>query len=182
MTDDSIISQTISWINKVVIGCNFCPFAAKAMLQKSIRFTVLHEPTEEIVLTTLAFELQFLNDNPDTETTLIILPEHFEIFDSYLDLVDLSEELLLSLGYEGVYQLATFHPEYLFAESYEEDPANYTNRSIYPMLHILREASISKAIDNYPDAGGIPQRNVDFANRKGLIFMKMLWETCLKQQ
>jgi hypothetical protein len=181
MTDDTIISKTEAWINKVVIGCNFCPFAAKAILQKSVRFVVLREATDEIILTTLAFEFQFLDKNEETETTLIILPDHFEDFETYLDQVDLSEELLISLEYEGVYQLATFHPHYIFAESYEEDPANYTNRSVYPMLHILREASISKAIDNYPDAGGIPQRNVDFANRKGLNYMKMLWETCLKQ-
>ena len=181
MTDDTIISQTEAWINKVVIGCNFCPFAAKAMLQKSVRFVVLREASEEIILTTLAFELQYLDQNADAETTLIILPDHFEDFETYLDQVDLSEELLITLGYEGVYQLATFHPHYIFAESYEEDPANYTNRSIYPMLHILREDSISKAIDNYPDAGGIPQRNVDFANRKGLPYMRMLWESCLQK-
>jgi len=181
MTDDTIISQTEAWINKVVIGCNFCPFAAKTMLQKSVRFVVLREASEEIILTTLAFELQYLDQNADAETTLIILPDHFEDFETYLDQVDLSEELLITLGYEGVYQLATFHPHYIFAESYEEDPANYTNRSIYPMLHILREDSISKAIDNYPDAGGIPQRNVDFANRKGLPYMRMLWESCLQK-
>ena len=181
MTDENVIDQTIAWINNVVIGCNFCPFAAKAMLQKRIRYTILREPTDEIVLTTLAFELQFLEDNAEVETTLIILPEHFEDFETYLDLVDLSEELLVTLSYEGVYQLASFHPKYLFAESYEEDPANYTNRSIYPMIHILREDSVTRAIETHPDAGGIPQRNVDFANRKGLPYMKMLWESCLQK-
>ena len=181
MTDDAIISQTVTWINNVVIGCNFCPFAAKAMLRKSIRFIVLHEASDEIVLTTLAFESQFLDNNAAIETTLIILPEHYEDFETYLDLVELSEELMTSLGYEGVYQLATFHPKYIFAESDEGDPANYTNRSIYPMLHILREDSITRAVESHPDADGIPQRNVDFANQKGLNYMKMLWESCLKQ-
>ena len=178
MTEEVIIAQTTAWIKSVVIGCNFCPFASKALMKKSIRFVAVQEATIESILETLAFELQLLDDTTEVETTLIIFPNRFDEFEDYLDLVDLAEEFLFRQGYEGVYQIASFHPKYRFAESYEEDPANYTNRSIYPMIHLLREASITEAIENYPDAGGIPQRNIDFANRKGLPYMKMLWEKC----
>jgi len=181
MSDEVIISQTTAWIKSVVIGCNFCPFAAKVVLKNSIRFVVIPEATIESILETLVYELQKLDNSEEVETTLIIFPNRFDEFEDYLDLVDLAEEFLAAQGYEGVYQIASFHPKYRFAESYEEDPANYTNRSVYPMLHILREAIITEAIENYPDAGGIPQRNIEFANRKGLPYMQMLWKACLAE-
>ena len=88
----------------------------------------------------------------------------------------LFRSFLAKESYEGIYQLASFHPQYLFAGSNDNDPANYTNRSPYPMLHILREESLSKAIDSYPNVDDIPQNNIDFANAKGLYFMKNLLE------
>jgi len=179
MNEEVIISQTKDWIKSVVIGCNFCPFAARPMLKNSIRYVVLPDSTTETILTTLAYEWQLLDETAEVETTLIILPDHFDDFDRYLDLVELAEELLASRGYEGVYQIASFHPQYLFAESYEEDPANYTNRSVYPMIHMLRESSLTEALDHYPDAGRIPQQNIEFANRKGLPYMKALLASCL---
>jgi uncharacterized protein len=180
MTDEVIISHTTAWIKSVVIGCHFCPFAAQAILKKSIRYVVLREATIENTLEKLIYELHHLDITEEVETTLIILPDHFEHFEGYLSLVEVADTLIARLGYEGVYQIASFHPQYIFAESYEEDPANYTNRSVYPMLHLLREASITEAIEHYPDAEGIPQRNIDFANRKGLPYMKMLWAACLE--
>ncbi len=178
MDDQLIISQTEAWIRSVVIGCNFCPFAAKAMLKNSIRYVVWREATIENTLEKLIYELHHLGTAGEVETTLILLPDQFENFEAYLDLVEVAETLITRLGYEGVYQLASFHPQYLFAESYEEDPANYTNRSVYPMLHILREDSVSKAVENHPDAGAIPMRNVEFAKRKGLAFMQSLRDAC----
>ncbi len=182
MKEDMIIAQTAAWIKTVVIGCNFCPFASRALLKNSIRYTVLQEATIEKVLESLSEEMKYLDKHDETETTLIILPDRFEDFETYLDLVEIAEELLFNLGYEGIYQVASFHPNYLFAESYDEDPANYTNRSVYPMLHILREASITEALEHYPDAGRIPQRNIEFANRKGLLFMQGLRAACLEIQ
>jgi hypothetical protein len=182
MKEEVVIAQTVAWIKSVVIGCNFCPFASKVLLKNSIRYIVLPGATMEKVLESLSAEVQVLDKDVEIETTLIILPDSFEDFESYLDLVDIAEELLLNLGYEGIYQLASFHPQYLFAESYEEDPANYTNRSVYPMLHLLREASITDALEFFPDAGRIPQRNIEFANRKGLLFMQGLRAACLEIQ
>jgi hypothetical protein len=178
-TDDQVISHTIAWIKKVVIGCNFCPFASKAMMKNSIRYTVVQEATRASALATLAEELQFLDDHQETETTLVIFPDQLEDFESYLDLVELAEKLLVMQGYEGIYQIASFHPEYVFADSYEADPANYTNRSVYPMLHLLRESSITEAVAHYPDAEGIPQRNIEFTKQKGWRFMQQLRASCM---
>ena len=163
----------------MVIGCNFCPFAAKAVLRKSIRYVVLPETTLESSLESLVAELQYLDRTEDIETTLIIFPNQFADFEEYLDLVDLAEALSEEQGYEGVYQIASFHPDYCFADSDENDPANYTNRSPYPMLHVLREDSVTKAVDHYIDPEGIPERNIAIAREKGLAAMKLLRAACM---
>ena len=180
MTDSTIIAQTTQWINSVVIGCNFCPFAAKAVLRKSIRYVVLPEATLESSLEAVMSELRYLDRTEDIETTLIIFPNHFADFEEYLDLADLAEDLSVEQGYEGVYQIASFHPDYCFAEADVDDPANYTNRSPYPMLHLLREDSVSKAVDHFIDPEGIPERNIAFAQEKGLKYMQMLRAACLE--
>lgn len=180
MTDSSIIAQTTQWINSVVIGCNFCPFAAKAVLRKSIRYVVLPEATLEGSLEAVMAELRYLDRTEDIETTLIIFPNHFTDFEEYLDMADMAEDLSVEQGYEGVYQIASFHPDYCFAEADADDPANYTNRSPYPMLHLLREDSVSKAVDHFIDPEGIPERNIAFAQEKGLKYMQMLRAACLE--
>lgn len=180
MLTSKVITQTIDWIKSVVIGCNFCPFAAKAMLQKSIRYVVLEEANKESTMTSLLDELQYLDAHEDVETTLIILPNHFTDFASYLALVASAEKSVSRQGYDGIYQIASFHPEYCFADSAIDDPANYTNRSIYPMLHLLREESITQALKHYKDPEGIPQRNVDYARERGLMYMEMLRAACIK--
>lgn len=177
--EETVIEQTRNWIKSVVIGCNFCPFAAKAMMRKSIRYVVLPDTTVENSLATLHQEMQHLDGAADIETTFIIFPNSFLDFTRYLNLVEMAEILLEEAGYEGIYQVASFHPDYCFADVEPEDPANFTNRSIYPMLHILREDSVSEAVDNYPDAEGIPERNVAFAREKGLEYMAKLRAACL---
>ena len=180
MTESTIIAQTTQWINSVVIGCNFCPFAAKAMLRKSVRYVVLPETTLESSLETLIEELRYLDRTEDIETTLLIFPKQYADFEEFLDLTDLAEDLSVEQGYEGIYQIASFHPEYCFAEADADDPANYTNRSPYPMLHLLREDSVSRAVDHYIDPEGIPDRNIAFAQEKGLKYMQMLRAACLE--
>jgi uncharacterized protein len=163
----------------VVIGCNFCPFAAKEMLKKSIRYVVLPETGVEHALEAVVKEMHFLDHDADTETTFIIFPNQFASFEAYLDLVQLAENLLSELGYDGVYQIAGFHPDYCFAGSSNDDPANFTNRSVYPMIHLLREDSITRALESYPDPEGIPQRNIDYATQKGLLHMQRLRAACI---
>ncbi|MDO8368584.1 MAG: DUF1415 domain-containing protein [Saprospiraceae bacterium] len=180
MTNTTIIAQTTQWINSVVIGCNFCPFAAKAMLRKTIRYVVLPEASLESSLEALVEELHHLDHTVDIETTLVIFPDRFADFEDYLDLVGLAEDLSVEQGYEGVYQIASFHPQYCFGGAHEDDPANYTNRSPYPMLHLLREESITKALDHFIDPEGIPERNIAFAQEKGLKYMQLLRAACLE--
>lgn len=149
------------------------------MLRKSIRYVVLPEVTLESSLEAFVEELRYLDRTDDIETTLVIFPNHFADFEQYLDLVELAEALAADQGYDGIYQVASFHPDYCFADSDNDDPANYTNRSIYPMLHILREDSITNVLENFPDPEGIPQRNIDFAQRKGLAYMQVLRAACI---
>lgn len=150
------------------------------MAQKSIRYVVLPSTaTLESSLETLVEEMHWLDRSTDVETTLLIFPHHFADFEDYLDLLDLAEALAEEQGYEGIYQIASFHPDYCFAGALPDDPANFTNRSPYPMLHLLREESVTRAVENFPDPEGIPERNMAFARDKGLKHMQLLWAACL---
>ena len=174
MGSEQIIERTKKWIVDVVIGCNFCPFAANVVKQQTIFYKVEESNEMDACLDSFVHEMERLDNDEGIETCLLIFPNTFQKFDDYLDLLSLAEDRLKRNGYEGVYQVASFHPLYLFANSDENDPANYTNRSIYPMLHLLREASIDKALENYKDPESIPLRNINFAKEKGLAYMKML--------
>ncbi len=175
---EQVISQTKKWISDVVVGCNFCPFAGKELKKHTIRYRVEHGSDLNSGLQTFINECYYLDDNISTETSLLIFPDSFEQFDDYLDLVELAESLLKKEGYEGIYQVASFHPQYMFANAPPNDAANYSNRSIYPMLHILREESIERALRNYPNPELIPDRNIHFAREKGVAYMKMLRDAC----
>lgn len=180
MTDAAqIISETKKWIMDVVIGCNFCPFAANAVKRQTIYYKVEESIDKAVCLQALLTEVTRLDDESTIETSFLIFPNTFKRFDDYLDMVSLAEKLLKGKGYEGIYQLASFHPLYLFAGSLENDAANYTNRSVYPMLHLLREAGIDKALERYGAPEDIPERNINFAREKGLVYMKMLRDACM---
>ncbi len=176
---EKIIEQTIKWITDVVIGCNFCPFAAREIKQESIYYEVVSQPGAKPVLEALSATLSKMDNTPGVETALIILPKGFETFLIYLQLIETAEDFIISENYEGVYQAASFHPQYLFAGSNENDPANYTNRSPYPMLHILREESVSRAVDSHPNVDDIPEKNIAFATKKGLAAMQALRNACM---
>lgn len=178
---EQIIDETKKWINDVVIGCNFCPFAARVVKQQAVHYQVEASEIENTCIDSFLPELLRLDNEPAIETSFLIFPNAFESFDDYLDIVALAEEILEENGYEGIYQLASFHPRYLFAGSTNEDAANYTNRSVYPMLHLLRESSIDKALENYANPENIPERNINFAKEKGLLYMKMLRDACFKR-
>jgi len=164
----------------VVIGCNFCPFAAKEVRQNTIRYQVENGTSSKVCLEAFLQECMMLDEHNEIETTLLIFPNAFPGFSEYLDLVDMAEKLLKKHGYEGTYQVAGFHPLYQFAGSTHADAANYTNRSVYPMLHLLREAGIEAAIERYKKPGQIPEDNIHFARKKGLVYMKMLRDACME--
>lgn len=180
-TDEIVIAHTKRWIIDVVVGCNFCPFAAKEVKRGSIHYDVLQNAETKTVLPAVMNCLYQLDNDPAVETSLLILPGSFHDFNNYLDLLELAEKLLEKEKYEGIYQIAGFHPEYLFAESSMADPANYTNRSPYPMLHFLREESVSKAVDSHPGIDDVPNKNIAFAKAKGLTYMKKLLAECMME-
>ena len=176
---DKIIAQTKKWITDVVVGCNFCPFAAREIKRGSIHYEVLFEATDEDTLKAVVKIFSLLDADDTIETALIIMPEAYDAFANYLEIVDKAEHLLENENYEGIYQIASFHPQYLFAGSTIIDPSNYTNRSPHPMLHFLREESVSKAIDAHPNIDDVPEQNVQFATEKGLDYMHKLFAACM---
>ncbi len=178
--DQIVIAQTRSWIKNVVVGCNFCPFASREVQRGSIHYEVIRSEAIETCLEAVLRECKRLDEDPAIETTLLIFPGAFHQFEEFLELLELGEDLLLEHDYEGIYQIASFHQDYRFADAPADDPANYTNRSLYPMLHLLREASLDRVLENYPDPEGIPERNIDFARQKGLAYMQLLRDACLE--
>jgi len=170
-----VIAQTQAWIEKVVVGCNFCPFAAREVRLGGIHYEVLSEPLSQSVF--LA-ECRRLDDDQAVSTSFLILTQADFVFEDYLDLVEQAQSWLEAADYEGVYQLASFHPDYRFASSHSGDAADFTNRSPYPMLHLLREAAVSAAVDSYPDAESIPDHNIRTARQHGLQHMQELLQSC----
>lgn len=172
--NEVVVTKTRNWITNVVVACNFCPFAAREIKRGSIHYEIANEATTKTVLEATLKMFLLLDENEQIETSLLILPDSFTDFNDYLDLVEKAETLLTKNNYEGIYQIASFHPKYLFAGSNENDPSNYTNRSPYPMLHFLREDSVTKAIAGYSDIENVPEKNIAFTKEKGLAYMKQL--------
>jgi uncharacterized protein len=175
-----MISATSNWVSNVIMKYNLCPFARKEVERGSIRYLVIEETKRKQVLAALIKECQFLDVNPDMETSLVILARGFEGFYDYLDLLDSANDVLFDNDYEGVYQLASFHPDYCFEDEAQDSPANFTNRSPYPTLHIIRESSMEQALASYHDPESIPLRNMAFANKKGAEFFIKLLSECHK--
>lgn len=178
-TKAMVIDQTKKWITHVVVGCNFCPFAAREVKRNSIHYQVETSMDLNVCLEAFLQECSRLDNKEAIETALLIFPNAFQTFEAYLDLLSLAERTLKKKGYEGIYQVASFHPLYRFVDTQDNDAANYTNRSIYPMLHLLREVKIEKALQHYPEPEQIPERNIQFAREKGVAYMRMLRNSCL---
>jgi hypothetical protein len=170
----TVIERTKNWIREIVIGLNFCPFTRKPFKEELILYKVDGSSDKAAALESFISTCNYLEENPAMETALLIFPNGFSDFEEYLDLVDLSEKLLKAEGFEGVYQVASFHPDYLFAGSDENDPANYTNRSPFPMLHLLREDLLEIAIDKHANVDDIPNQNIAKAISLGLAYFKKM--------
>ncbi|MEX2481801.1 MAG: DUF1415 domain-containing protein [Gammaproteobacteria bacterium] len=160
---DSVVGATRRWLEKAVIGLNLCPFAGVPWRQGRIRLRVSEAAGLQQLAEDLADELLALNevDPAECETTLLIHPRVLGDYLDYNDFLDIADELLEQLKLDGIIQIASFHPDYQFADSPPDDPANCTNRSPYPMLHLLREASIEAATANHPDPDAIYARNIE---------------------
>lgn len=153
--------DVILWLNSVVIGLNLCPFSGKPMRENRVRFHVSAAMTEEEVLADLTVEMDLLDKTPasEIETTLVIIPGGLQDFFNYTQCLSWAQSQLKRQGWQGVYQLASFHPDYCFAGAEPEDVENLTNRSPYPIIHIIREASLAKALEYFEDVEQIPERN-----------------------
>jgi uncharacterized protein len=164
------ISATREWVDKAVIGLNLCPFAKAVQAKGQVRY-VLSEATDTATLAAeLENELRHLvaADPEQTDTTLIIHPQVLNDFLDFNDFLEEADELLERLGLEGTLQVASFHPSYQFAGTDPQDITNYTNRAPYPTLHLLREQSIDRAVEAFPDAEEIYERNMQTLQQLGL--------------
>lgn len=168
--DAAVIALTQEWLQRAVIGLNLCPFAKSAHVKQQIRYAVCNALDEDGVAATLEDEMALLAEaDPEViDTTLLILPLALPDFHDYNDFLDTGDRLLKRMDLVGVFQIASFHPDYQFADSEPDDIENYTNRSPFPILHLLREESIDRAVDAYPDTDEIYERNMETMRRLGL--------------
>jgi len=161
-TAEVAIPLVRKWLEQVVVGLNLCPFARGPWSRGEIRLVVCPAREDSGILECLEAELQHLADTPrsEAETTVIILTAALGDFLDYNDFLGLAEERLVERDWEGVFQLASFHPHYQFDGTQPDDVENLTNRAPYPLLHLLREESVSEAVDSTPDPDEIPRRNI----------------------
>jgi len=164
------IGATQRWLERAVIGLNLCPFAKAVQAKGQVRWVLSDATTPEALLEQLGEELLHLRDTPadETDTTLIVHPRVLGDFLDYNDFLDTADALVESLALDGVLQVASFHPHYQFAGNGPDDVENFTNRSPYPTLHLLREDSVSRAVAAFPDPEVIVERNVETLRQLGV--------------
>jgi uncharacterized protein len=168
MDDHAVVERTRRWIASVVIGLNLCPFARRVFDAGLIRYAVTDARDATALLGALAGELTALASSPDFETTLLIHPRVLGAFPDYNDFLGDAEGLVGDLGLRGTVQVASFHPGYRFAGAAPDAVENYTNRSPYPMLHLLREASVTEVAGDPAALAAIPRRNVETLRGLGM--------------
>ncbi|MDH5182932.1 MAG: DUF1415 domain-containing protein [Gammaproteobacteria bacterium] len=176
-----VIEKVKCWLEILVIGEGLCPFAHQPYQSGRIRFLVSSAQDEETLLTDVLAELLFLRETPlvDAETSLLILPQMLQDFLDYNDFLDLVDALLQQEQMEGEFQIASMHPDYQFADTDFDDAQNYTNRSPYPILHLLREESLNIALQQYPHPEQIPERNIRHMQKLGAVALETLISPCM---
>ena len=167
--DDQIIAATERWLERAVIGLNLCPFAKAVHVKQQVRYVVSSAMTPEALLEQLMEELQRLSDSdPEVvDTTLLIHPFVLTDFLDYNEFLDVADAAVEDMQLDGEIQVASFHPQYQFADTDINDIANYTNRAPYPILHLLREASIDRAVEAFPEAEDIFEKNMETMENLG---------------
>lgn len=178
----TIIVRTRHWVKQVVVELNLCPFARKPYEGEQVRYVVSKAAQPVVLLEDLNAELEYLRetDEKDVETTILILPCVLQDFLDYNDFLGMVDDLLDEGGYTGEFQVASFHPDYQFAGTHADDAENYTNRSPYPMLHLLRSSGMSRAIDSYARPDKIPERNIRTMEKLGAERMRELLKECMQ--
>jgi hypothetical protein len=169
LSDETVIAATQAWLEKAVIGLNLCPFAKAVHVKRQIRYVVSHAESEEALIEDLLHELQLLAsaDPGDIETTLLVHPRVLGDFLDYNDFLDIADAAVEELELDGVLQVASFHPQYQFADSHPDDMGNFSNRAPYPTLHLLREDSVDKAVAAFPEADRIFETNIATLEKLG---------------
>lgn len=159
---ETAIAETRAWVDRAVIGLNLCPFARAVQVKNQIRYVVTDATDTDALLETLRGELQLLAgaESARVETTLLVHPSVLTDFLDFNDFLDIADAALEELGYAGVLQVASFHPQYQFTGTAADDVTNATNRSPYPTLHLLREEGIDRAVSAFPEAESIYERNI----------------------
>jgi len=167
---DAVIAATRRWVDRAVIGLNLCPFAKAVQTKGQVHYVLSQATDGQDLLADLKAELQALHasDPVQRDTTLLIAPWVFPDFLDFNDFLGRADRLLRKMRLEGVYQIASFHPQFVFADAQEDDVSNYTNRAPYPILHLLREASIDRAVDAFPDASLIFEKNMQTLRALGV--------------
>ena len=178
--DEEIILAVRQWVETFVVGMNLCPFAKRELVKNRVRFVTTAATTAEQLLQVLQTELELLNADPSVETTLLIHPAVLQDFYDFNDFLGCADILLLDMELEGIYQVASFHPDYQFGGTRSGAAENYTNRAPYPVLHLLREESLGRVIADYPDVDDIPERNIELMNSLGQDKLQALLKSCLK--
>jgi uncharacterized protein len=175
-SDEPVIAETRGWLEQIVIGLGLCPFAKAVHVKGQIRYVVSAAETPEALLADLLGELSALSlaDAELVDTTLLIHPRALLDFLDYNDFLSVADAAIEDLELTGELQVASFHPQYRFAGNAPEDPANYCNRSPYPMLHLLREASVDRAVAVFPDASRIYDKNIETLRALGLAGIQRL--------
>jgi len=168
-TDDPIAATRL-WLERIVIGLNLCPFAKAVYVKDQVRFVLSDATTPEALVEQLAEELVLLRDTPaeQIDTTLIVHPQVLTDFLDYNDFLDNADAAIEALDLQGILQVASFHPDYQFEGVAANDASNYTNRAPFPTLHLLREDSVARAVDVYPDPDVIVERNIQTLDRIGV--------------
>lgn len=177
MNDEEVIAATRQWLEKAVIGLNLCPFAKAVYVKEQVRFVVSRAPHLDGLLEDLDRELDFLAAAApeEVDTTLLIHPTLLADFLDFNDFMQLAEAAVGEHGLEGVIQIASFHPAFQFEGTEPDAIGNYTNRAPFPTLHLLREASIARAVAAFPDAETIYERNIETLERLGTEGWRALW-------
>ena len=175
-----VLAETIAWVDQAVIGLNLCPFAKAVQVKNQVRYVVSETTDEEALLEQLREEMDRLvaTDPSEVDTTLLIHPWVLTDFTDFNDFLGLADEVLEDLGYEGVLQVASFHPQYQFEGTDPDDVSNATNRSPYPTLHLLREESVDKAVAAFPNAETIFEKNIRTMEELGADGWAELQQKC----
>ena len=163
------ITDTVRWLERAVIGLNLCPFAKAPHVKGQIHYVLSEAKGLEGLRDELIEQLQALaaTSAEERETVLLILPQMLRDFLEFNDFLDEADAVLQELDMEGVFQVASFHPEFQFADTEPDDISNFTNRSPYPTLHLIREESLGKAVDSFGDTDVIFERNIDVLRKLG---------------